>query len=271
MRDKDAKLVRCVRMAMSKAGQRVLSFYTKEYLITSKNGTSPITEADLDSHDILTAELKHCLPCPVFSEEDATRQVPEQQRIWLVDPLDGTKDFIAQTGDFSIMVALIENGKSVAGFVHAPLSKKFYYAVAGQGAFLDDGKTVRRLHVSQEQDITKQSMFVSRFHRREPELALQRDLEIGQTVTMGSSGLKLCAIAEGCAHIYLNSSAETGIWDVAAGKVILEEAGGIVTDMFGSELEFDTKDPFNAKGFLASNNVAHGRLIETLARALPRS
>lgn len=199
-------LARCVKASMHEAGDAVLRYYKGGYTVTLKEDKNPVTEADLASHDILASGLPKCKERPVMSEEDYDKSIVNTSDVWLIDPLDGTKDFINKTGDFSVMVALMEHGEPIAGFVYVPLSQKFYYAMKGKGSFLEDNGVITRLQVSSEKDVRKQHMFMSRFHLRDPELRLKDSLAITNVRQMGSSGLKICAIAEGSAHIYLNTS-----------------------------------------------------------------
>lgn len=222
-----------------KAGAAVLGVYgNNSPQVEFKADSSPLTTADRLSHDIITKGLRKSYGgIPILSEEQ--KEVPYEDRknwewFWLVDPLDGTKEFIKKNGEFTINIALVHNGAPVLGVIYAPVKGELFYAAKGDGAFKTTSlgaKTqlkiknnekrgdviivVSRSHGSQElQD------YVDLFRKRCPGL---------QEVSIGSS-LKFCLVAEGRAHVYPRLG-PTMEWDTAAGQIIVEEAGGKVTDV----------------------------------------
>ncbi len=213
------------------AGQAILAVYhgdASALQITDKADASPLTAADLAAHRLIVNALTALTPdIPILSEEaaDISWAIRQQwQRYWLVDPLDGTKEFIKRNGEFTVNIALIEQGKPVLGVVHAPVLAKTYFAAKAQGAFLKTAAGVRAIQVSDTPKVVR--VVGSRSHPS-PDLAayLTRFAE-HQMVPVGSS-LKFCLVAEGAADIYPRFG-PTMQWDTGAGHIVAEEAGASV-------------------------------------------
>jgi 3'(2'), 5'-bisphosphate nucleotidase len=221
--------------------------------VTNKADNSPLTAADTAAHGIILEGLRK-LPSqwPVLSEESKHIPYDERKRwevYWLVDPLDGTKEFIKKNGEFTVNVALVRSGLPVLGVVHVPVRHVTYYAEKGKGAFkkLENGKSVPIRAQAGWSD--KLKIVLSRSHRGgEMEVFLQKAGPY-ESVSMGSS-LKLCLVAEGQAHLYPRfwPSME---WDTAAAQCVVTEAGGTVTDLQGRPLVYNKESLLNTH-FLAS-------------------
>ncbi|MEJ2697354.1 MAG: 3'(2'),5'-bisphosphate nucleotidase CysQ [Candidatus Sulfobium sp.] len=230
------------------AGKAVMDVYSREDPGTTyKEDCSPLTLADTASQKVILAALRKLTPeLPVLSEESKT--VPYEERkawraYWLVDPLDGTKEFIKRNGEFTVNIALIEGGVPVMGVVNAPVLGRTYYAARGEGAFRKEaGKEPERIGVSSDSaGVLK--VAGSRSHGVG---ALEKFLEgLGphELVSMGSS-LKFCLVAEGSAHLYPRLG-PTMEWDTAAAQCVVEEAGGFVTDLQGNRLRYNKEDLHN--------------------------
>lgn len=227
-----------------KAGDAILEVYSSaDFGTTFKEEGSPLTLADKASNSIITDGLSRISPgMPVLSEEceSAPYEVRKAwERFWLVDPLDGTKEFIKRNGEFTVNIALIAGDAPVMGVVYAPVLRVMYYASAGSGAFKEkDGATTRIFAPDYRGSMLK--VVGSRSHAGEE---LGRFVErIGQAelVSMGSS-LKLCLVAEGAAHLYPRFG-PTMEWDTAAAQCVVEEAGGAVTDLKGQRLCYNKKE-----------------------------
>lgn len=209
------------------AGKEILEIYEQDFEVFTKDDKSPLTLADKKANEVIVAALKKNFPeIPILSEEG--KNIPYEVRknwefFWLVDPLDGTKEFIKKNGEFTVNIALIHNGKPVAGVIYAPVLDRFYFAKNGEGAFKrEKGETTK---ISGEKPKEGQALKVvaSRSH---PSPELEEYLEtltIDSFVAIGSS-LKLCLVAEGKAHIYPRLG-PTMEWDTGAGHAILNEAG----------------------------------------------
>jgi 3'(2'), 5'-bisphosphate nucleotidase len=216
--------------------------------VISKSDSSPLTLADLAADRVISAGLTALgLGYPILSEESA--QVPYEERkgwprFWLVDPLDGTKEFIKRNGEFTVNIALIENGQPVLGVVYAPALGVCYFAARGLGAYVMQGVAAAqaiRVKVPQPGETVK--VVASRSHADERTAALLGKLGEYQCISMGSS-LKLCLVAGGTAHFYPRLG-PTMEWDTAAAHAIVNMAGGIVCDAKGDELRYNKADLHN--------------------------
>lgn len=236
------------------AGHIAMQYYDADYDVTDKADRSPVTGADLAVHDYLTNELLS-YGFPVLSEEGQSgfEHMSESSHMWVIDPLDGTKDFIQKTGEFAIMIGLVDSaGKSVCGGVYAPACDELYHARKGEGAFLTKGHTTTRLQVS-DQGLEGGRILVSRNHLGDWEQQIAQKNHMEQ-ITMGSAGLKICRIAAGAAELYINSSDKCGIWDTCAADIILQEAGGKIVTLRGDTLQYDRSHVALADGFMVSNS-----------------
>lgn len=251
----EALLPQILRLAGA-AGERIIVEYDRPVIngkrdgVTLKADRSPLTAADMVSHRELAAGLAGLQPplYPVLSEEGALPSYEERarwNRFWLVDPLDGTKEFLNRNGEFTVNVALIEGNMPVLGVVHAPALGLTYWAGRGLGAFVRDetAGTSRRISVADYRTAPKVKVIVSRSHVGPLTEAFLTALGPHEREDVGSS-LKLCRIAEGSAHLYPRFG-PTMEWDVGAAHCIVREAGGTVTDLAGRELQYNKRDLHN--------------------------
>lgn len=224
--------------------------------IRQKDDASPVTEADLAAHRVLATQLIPLLPsCPVVSEEDPASQACRRNtgRFWLVDPLDGTKEFIARNGEFTVNIALIENGRSVFCAVYAPAIDALYWGGAGLGAFRCLGDQTVAINVAAAQTGRACWVVASKSHLNEATRSLIDRLGEVSLVQAGSS-LKFCRVAEGEADIYPRL-ALTCEWDTAAAQAVLEGAGGAVVNLQGLPLRYGKADVLNPS-FIATRDTA---------------
>ncbi len=223
------------------AGARILSFYRGEGAVERKADASPLTQADMAAHELICRELRRLTPgIPVLSEESPAEEVARRQEwtdFWLVDPLDGTKEFIKQTGEFTVNLALIEEGEPILGIVHVPVQGLTYFAARGQGAYRSAGLEEPQRIRTRKADPATLAVVASRDHAGPMVRALLECLPGAQTLSMGSS-LKFCLVAEGRADLYLRDG-PTMEWDTAAAQCIVEEAGGVVTDLERRRLRYN--------------------------------
>ena len=228
------------------AGSAILEIYKKDFGVMEKADKSPLTEADLASHHVIVNELQSLTPdIPVLSEEStdipyATRA--QWQTYWLIDPLDGTKEFIKRNGEFTVNIALIHEGKAVLGVVYVPVSRITYYGDIEKGAFkMDAGGSSSAIRVTSEHQ-TPLRVAGSRSHAGDSLLQFLNKLGEHEIISMGSS-LKLCLVAEGRADIYPRLGL-TSEWDTAAAQAVVEAAGGRITDTDMNPLIYNTKESF---------------------------
>lgn len=247
------------------AGRIAMSFYDKSYGIAKKNDRAPVTEADLAVNKFLVEKLGR-FGYPILSEEneDNLKGRKDKECIWIVDPLDGTRDFIANTGEFSVLIGLVQRNIPTLGIICEPVKDCLYFAEKGRGAFCQNGGQVKKLIVSKVDNFEKMKILFSRNHLMPVEEKLAKDLKIGQKIPLGSAGLKMAKIARGEAEIYINSSDQSSEWDTCAGNLILKEAGGVVTDMNGKEIVYNQPDPRHLNGYVASNGEKHNQIIKSL-------
>lgn len=257
------KILIDVKKTIKQAGKAAMFYYKKEYRIKDKGEDSPVTEADMASEKVILEELGK-YNYGILSEEstdDKTRL--EKERVWLVDPLDGTKDFIDKTGEFTIMIGLVENGKIILGAVYQPSEDILYFAAYGQGAFKQIGQAEpEKIKVSQVDNLPNATMLSSRFHRSDLEIEIAEKNKIKKFIACGSAGLKICKIAEGAADFNINPSDKTWEWDVCAADIILSEAGGKLTDVKGNNFEYNKENPQNVNGYLVSNGLINDKIIQ---------
>ncbi|OYD25369.1 3'(2'),5'-bisphosphate nucleotidase CysQ [Oceanimonas baumannii] len=231
-----------------KAGAAIMEIYGREFTVEQKEDKSPLTEADAAAHHIIVQGLAELpLQAPILSEEDTAgfAGADEHGHYWLVDPLDGTKEFIKRNGEFTVNIALIENGKPVLGVVYAPALNVGYVAAHGLGAFKYEGNAEPvAIHVKAHQNGTPWRVVGSRSHGGGELPALLEQLGEHELVPMGSS-LKLCLVAENAADIYPRLG-PTSLWDTGAAQCVVEQAGGIVVQLNGEPLSYaNTKEVLN--------------------------
>ena len=244
--DLNSQLETVISLA-KRAGKVILEVYDSgEFDITLKSGGSPLTRADRASHDLITEKLKKISNLPVLSEE--SRFIPYEERarwelLWLVDPLDGTKEFIKRNGEFSVNIALIQSGSPILGVIHAPALDLTYYALQGNGAFKQkEGGQPAKISAN-NRATHKLKVVASRSHCGPDLEGLLARIGDYECVSVGSS-IKFCVVAEGAAHLYPRLG-PTMEWDTAAGQCIAEEAGASVTDLHGQRLRYNKASLLN--------------------------
>lgn len=229
-----------------KAGAAIMDIYKTDFSAYEKSDSSPLTEADLAAHRLIVSGLAEVSDYPVLSEESDPESVKWDKRsewstYWLVDPLDGTKEFIKKNDEFTVNIALIDNGKPVMGVVYCPPLNRIYTGVVGQGAYCQDGENppVSILVSSAPENGGVWKVVGSRSHGAEALEQFSSGLGNVELVSMGSS-LKLCLVAEGAAHLYPRL-APTCEWDTGAAQAVVEAAGGKVLNPNFEELKYGTK------------------------------
>jgi 3'(2'), 5'-bisphosphate nucleotidase len=232
------------------AGEAIMDVYKRDFAVTAKTDDSPLTEADLAAHRIIGARLAAmAAQIPVLSEESDQREYAQRRswrEMWLVDPLDGTKEFVSRNGEFTVNIALVREGQPLLGVVHAPALGRTYAGIKGEGAWTRvDGRwqpiAARRYTGG------RAVVVVSRSHRGKAvdEFLARLEAKEGtaELVSSGSS-LKLCLVAEGAADVYPRLG-PTSEWDTGAGQVVVEAAGGKVRDLHMHPLRYNKVDLLN--------------------------
>lgn len=237
------ELIDPVREIARRAGARIMAIYGTDFDVEHKADDSPLTAADRASHEAIVAGLEALTPdIPVWSEESATIPWEERRtwpRFWLVDPLDGTKEFVKRNGEFTVNIALVEGHAPVLGVVGVPARGEEYYGHDGGGAFHAlDGAAPRPIRVDRPAR-SPLRVVGSRSHRGASLDAFLASVGPHEMVPMGSS-LKLCLVAAGRADVYPRLG-PTSEWDTAAAHAVVEAAGGHVTDVDGKRLRYNAK------------------------------
>jgi 3'(2'), 5'-bisphosphate nucleotidase len=241
------------------AGDAILEIYRGDFDVQTKADASPLTAADLAAQRVIMAGLSALDPLlPIVSEEASTLAWSERQhwsRYWLVDPLDGTREFVKRNGEFTVNIALIDGGRSVLGVVLAPVTGELYVAAQGEGAWLQQVSGAAWRPIRTRSMAQPAVLAGSRSHGSAQEEALQ--ILLGgdyQRVPLGSS-LKFCLIARGDADAYLRLG-PTSEWDTAAAQCVLEEAGGALLDLHGQAFRYNRGESLLNPEFIAVGDRA---------------
>ncbi|MFH4831452.1 3'(2'),5'-bisphosphate nucleotidase CysQ [Vibrio diabolicus] len=238
------------------AGQMILEIYEKkQYEAYTKSDETPVTSADIAAHKLITERLSELTPdIPVLSEEDADislEQRAQWERYWLVDPLDGTQEFIARSGDFATIIALVDNNKPTMGVVYGPVSGVTYYAYSGKGAWkIPDMSDSVKIHTHKHEQ-PGQSIAIAISRRQDINRITSRMSSAWNydLIPLGSAALKACLVAEGAVDCYLRLG-PTGEWDTAATQCIVEEAGGRILSTQLEPLSYNERETLENPNFI---------------------
>jgi 3'(2'), 5'-bisphosphate nucleotidase len=257
-----------------RAGEAALAFYGKPLRVEHKEEfDEPVTQADRAVNELIVRRLQEAFPEDgILAEEsvDTARRLT-RERVWMVDPLDGTKGFIAGTGDFAVQIGLAVAGRSALGVLYAPATDVLYWAARGHGAWVlrptsEAGKSLKaeRLRVTDERELPRMRLAESRSHRGPRMESVVRALGVRAEVRSHSVGVKVGLLVERQADLYIHLSPKTKQWDTCAPEAVLAEAGGRMTDLWGEPLVYNSPDVLNRNGLLASNGAAHDAVVERL-------
>ena len=248
MIEKNNLLLKVCNIAI-KAGEEILKYYTKDIHVTHKDDSSPLTKADLASNKIIMNALQHLdRTIPILSEESLVewKERKNWTKYWLVDPLDGTKEFIKQNGEFTVNIALIENNKPILGVIFTPVKFDLYFAQKNYGSYkINSSSKLINLQEAEKIFVANQSsikrIIGSRSHSNQTfDSWVNQNFPNSEIIQAGSS-LKFCLIAEGAADIYPRFG-PTSEWDIAAGHIIVNEAGGRVNTFENVEINYNKKE-----------------------------
>ncbi len=261
------------------AGQEIMAIFRDEsrWAVEHKADDSPLTAADMAAHHVILARLTALTPdIPVISEESEAipREVRAQwSRCWMVDPLDGTKEFIARSNEFTVNIALIENGEAILGVVHAPATGIVYVAARGCGAWHAEGATLRPVLSAPLPGKGERPVRIvaSRRHRgaRDEAFCEAVGRRLGEIeFSTAGSAFKICVVAEGEADLYPRFG-PTMEWDTAAGQVVVEEAGGVLMDEQGRPFRYNERDTLLNGSFIVAG--AEPALWQDICASLPEA
>ena len=241
--------IEVLKKIAKQAGAAIMKIYgTEDFSLEYKDDHSPLTAADKASHEVIVDGLQQAFPdIPILSEEGASVPYLERKgwtQFWLVDPLDGTKEFVKRNGEFTVNIALIREGAPVLGVVYVPAQDKMYCGVVGSGATrVDSNGNIKKIHVrspDMEQGLT---VVMSRSHPSAELEAYLKGIKVAEALPVGSS-LKLCVVAEGLADLYPRLG-PTMEWDTAAGHAVVLAAGGQVETPEGEALKYNKENLLN--------------------------
>jgi 3'(2'), 5'-bisphosphate nucleotidase len=240
------------------AATRILQVYDRDFDVAHKDDDSPLTAADLAAHRCIVDGLRALSPpIPVLSEESARAAFDQRRgwtRFWLVDPLDGTREFVKRNGEFTVNIALVEDGVAVFGVVQAPVTGRIWYGGAGLGAYRREADGDERAIAVRTPAAAPLRVAASRSHRDPRSDGFIARMGAVQPVGLGSS-LKFCALAEGRIDVYPRFG-PTSEWDTAAGQAVLEGAGGAVLDLQGRPFRYNRRASLLNGAFVALGDTA---------------
>jgi 3'(2'), 5'-bisphosphate nucleotidase len=256
------------------AGAAILAEYKGPLDIEQKNfddDSEPVTQADRIANELIVTRLQREFPGDgILAEEsiDTSRRL-DKSRVWMVDPLDGTNGFIAGNGDFAVQIGLAEHGEPIVAVVYQPSTGVLYRAIRGEGTWIERPEhEPERARVSNHTEVSEMRLAASRSHRSSRMNKVVQRFGFREEVQRGSVGIKIGLLVEQQCDVYIHLSPRTKQWDTCAPQLILTEAGGRMTDLFGEPLNYNVPDVQNRNGLVASNGASHDRIIATLAPLL---
>ena len=257
------------------AGAILLEHYYSPFRVEQKvnalDEIEEVTEADRAANELIVSRLrKDFSDDGILAEESSDSEHRlEKDRVWLIDPMDGTKNFIARDGDFAVQIGLAVQGESVAGVVYQPVRRVLYRAMRNGGAWMEQNdEQALQMFVSSRTKPTEMVLASSRSHRSPRMERVVSAFGFKDEMRRGSVGVKIGLITEQKADLYLHLSPSTKQWDTCAPEIILAEAGGRLTDLFGQPLRYNAPRIDNRNGIVATNGAAHALVIETLSPLL---
>ena len=250
------------------AGDILLKHFAEKSPVQWKGKDSPVTEADRAASRFIVEAIRRQFPRDgILSEEERDNaERLSRSRVWIIDPMDGTSEFVAGRTEFAVMIGLAVDGKPLLGSVYHPAAQKLYFAKRGSGAFLETRKTQTKLSVSRETNPERATIVASRSHDSSASQQVRKILDVGNVIHVGSVGLKVGLMCEGQAHLYLHMGSGTNQWDTCAPEIILQESGGRMSDVFNLPLQYNTPMTKNVYGIIASNGVLHDLAVEAAGK-----
>jgi 3'(2'), 5'-bisphosphate nucleotidase len=257
--------------AARESGHAVLAAYA-DFVAVPDARAEISTDADRQSQEIILGLLRKRFPGDALCAEEETPTLAEAprtgRRLWVVDPIDGTRGFARKNGEFSVMVALVEGGEIAVGVVLEPVARRLTYAVRGGGCWRQDGAAAApRCRVSATTDLSSATLTQSHSPTGMPS-GPARALAPAKVVEKYSAGLKLALVARGEADVYVNTYRAFHDWDSCAGQILVEEAGGTVTGLAGQTLRYGVAGAWQRHGLLATNGALHRAALQQLAGGL---
>ena len=249
-----------------KAGAAVMEVYATDFSVDYKGKNDPVTDADKRGNELIVKGLQQAFPDDIIVAEESEKPDDNQtgNRVWYVDPVDGTKEFIAKNGEFSVMIGLAVNGQAKLGVVYRPDEDRLYAGIVDQEAWMETNGERTRLAVTSPEPSASITLTVSRSHRNPLLEKIGQDIGVGKEIPSGSVGLKIGLIARGLADVYMEPGPYTKLWDACGPEAILRAAGGQFTNILGEQLYYGLTQLKNTHGLVATNGAYHQKVIEAL-------
>jgi len=266
MQSFDREITEAVRLARA-AGKILLQVRQTDFKVDYKQGWDPVTEADTRANALIVEGLRQHFPQDLIIAEESPR--PEgsaaSSRTWFVDPLDGTREYVAKRDDFAVMIGLAIDGEAQLGVVYQPLRDKLYRGAVGHGAYLECQGQTSTLVVSEIDQPQALRLVVSRSHRSKKTDNIKERLGIQQEMLSGSVGIKIGLVAEQQADLYVHVSDKSSVWDTCGPEAILKAAGGCFTDVLGQPFSYaNSGETFNRLGIVACNRKVFDQVIHVV-------
>lgn len=254
----------------AEAAAVIREVYSGDFDVQYKTPGDPVTVADERANQIICKRLGEQFPnAAVVAEESDPSDFAGFERhsqIFFVDPLDGTRDFVKRTGDFVIMIGMVDGAAPVAGVVHAPATNTIWCGHIGHGAWRIDGKS-QPIRVSDTGALTNARIVVSRSRTPKRLAALAKEAGAPEVLRIGSAGLKAAKVADGTVDLYIAPDQAGSRWDICAPDALVRAAGGEFTDAFGQPYDYRSGELSNDRGVAAANPTLHPKVLQILARA----
>ena len=248
------------------AGHTILDVYASKFEVRYKGPDDPVTDADLRAEEIIVSGLSREFPDDgiVSEERPVSDEARRRPRVWYVDPLDGTGEFVARTGEFAVIIGLLEQGLPKLGVIYRPVDDVLYVGIRDESAWIIERGERRRTWVSAAAPPNPLRLAVSRSHRHPLIDVVKSRLGVVTEVPCGSVGAKIGLLLSGQADAYVEPSPYTSKWDVCGSEAILRGAGGFMSDMAGGQMGYDELDIRNRRGFVATNRACHADLLAAI-------
>jgi len=259
--------------AANEAVKIAMEVYATDFAVDYKDAKEPVTIADKRINDLLCRRISKAFPQDaIVAEESGPKSgtdlgiLTARNRVWFIDPIDGTKEFISRNGEFAVMIGLAIDGTAQLGIIATPVDSKVWVGVVGQGAYVIDGQSKRDIRVSNVNSLAESTLLVSRSHRPSSLLFAVQSLGAKRQIACGSVGVKNARIAAGEAELYVNFYRRGGakLWDGCAPEALLKAAGGKVTGVSGNPVNYASSELELTDGMVCSNGLIHDSVISLL-------
>ncbi len=271
MQDFSFQLQIAVELARQ-AGGLILEIYDTDFAVAYKSQSDPVTEADKRANELIVEGIRRHFPRDLIVAEESPppKESLNADFVWYVDPLDGTKEFIAKNGEFSVMIGLALKGQACLGVVYRPDKDILYTGISEQQSWIEIAGDKRLLRTNRHTNPRELSLVVSRSHRNPLMGEIKSAIGLQEEIPSGSVGLKIGLIASGQADVYLEPGPYTSTWDACAPDAILRGAGGRFSDILGNPIRYIPTTVKNTHGLVGTNGSCHDQVIQAIAPIVKR-